>query len=236
MNRSLTNAIRYVLDELLPPVLRDARWFMYPFFYIWYKGDRKQIKMYMDFKSLAYDMTEEEFIEVYRNIDSMARDRPTDLNNACIKFMLENIDPTAKSLMDVGCGNGYWLNIVSENRKDLKLTGCDLYDNVATLKNADYVKGSIYKLPFADNAFDVVTCHHTIEHLRELPDAIAELKRVAKKQLIIATPRQRYYYYTMDHHLNFYPIAAYLQKEIQIKDNICKELQGDWVYIGKLNK
>ena len=192
--------------------------------------------MYMDFKSLAYDMTEEEFIEVYRNIDSMARDRPTDLNNACIKFMLENIDPTAKSLMDVGCGNGYWLNLVGESRKDLKLTGCDLYDNVATLKNADYVRGSIYKLPFADNAFDVVTCHHTIEHLRELPEAIAELKRVAKKQLIIATPRQRYYYYTMDHHLNFYPIAAYLQKEIQIKDNICKELQGDWVYIGKLNK
>ena len=236
MNRSVTNAIRYVLDELLPPVLRDARWFMYPFFYIWYKGNKSAIKTYMDFKSIAYDMTEEQFIDVYRNLDCMARDRPTDLNMACIKYMLENLDPTAETIMDVGCGNGYWLNYVGDHNQKLKRTGCDLYDNVPTLKNANYVKGSIYKLPFEDNAFDIVTCHHTIEHLRELPDAIAELKRVAKKQLIIVTPRQRYYYYTMDMHLNFYPIASYLQQAILIKDNVCKDLQGDWVYLGKLNK
>ena len=236
MNRSVTNAIRYVLDELLPPVLRDARWFMYPFFYIWYKRNPAQVKLMMDFKALAYDMTEEEFINAYRNLDCMARDRPTDLNNASINYMLTMLDPTATSLMDVGCGNGYWLNKVGEKHPQLKLTGCDLYDNVATLKNADYVKGSIYELPFADNAFDIVTCHHTIEHLRELPDAINELKRVAKKQLIIVTPRQRYYFYTMDMHLNFYPIAAYLQQAILVKDNICKDMQGDWVYIGKLNK
>ena len=123
-----------------------------------------------------------------------------------------------------------------ERYKNLKRTGCDLYDSVPTLKNADYVKGSIYELPFADNSFDIVTCHHTIEHLRELPDAIKELKRVAKKQLIIVTPRQRYYYYTMDMHLNFYPIASYLQEAIQIEDNVCKDIHGDWVYLGKLNK
>ncbi len=236
MNRTLTNAIRYVLDELLPPVLRDSRWFMYPFFYVWYKGNTKKIPIYMDFKDLAYNMTEEEFIEVYRTLDCMARDRPTDLNTPCIKYMLENLDPTAETLMDVGCGNGYWLNCVGDYNKELKLTGCDLYDSVPTLKSADYVRGSIYKLPFEDNAFDIVTCHHTIEHLRELPDAISELKRVARKQLIIVTPRQRYYFYTMDMHLNFYPIASYLQKEIQIKDNVCQSIQGDWVYLGRLNK
>jgi ubiquinone/menaquinone biosynthesis C-methylase UbiE len=235
MNRTVTNAIRYVLDELLPPVLRDARWFMYPFFYIWYKGHTKEIKTYMDFKSIAYDMTEEEFTEVYRNLDCMARDRPTDLSTPSINYMLTQLDPTAESLMDVGCGNGFWLNAVGEHNKKLKLTGCDLYDKVE-LKNADYVKGSVYKLPFPDNAFDIVSCHHVIEHLRELPDAIKELKRVARKQLVIVTPRQRYYYYTMDMHLNFYPIASYLQKAIQIQDNICKDIQGDWVYIGKLNK
>ena len=166
----------------------------------------------------------------------MARDRVTDLNKPSINFMLDNLDPSATSLLDVGCGNGYWLNLVGERYKNLKLTGCDLYDSVPTLKNADYVKGSIYQLPFADNSFDIVTCHHTIEHLRELPDAIKELKRVAKKQLVIVTPRQRYYYYTMDMHLNFYPIASYLQEAIQIEDNVCKDIHGDWVYLGKLNK
>jgi ubiquinone/menaquinone biosynthesis C-methylase UbiE len=212
---------------------------MYPFFYIWYKGHKKgnkqAIKTYMDFKDIAYDMTEEEFTEVYRNLDCIARDRPTDLSMPSIKYMASMLDPTAETLMDVGCGNGYWLDYVAEHNPKLKLTGCDLYDNVQ-LKNGNYVKGSVYKLPFEDNAFDIVSCHHVIEHLRDLPDAIKELKRVARKQLVIVTPRQRYYFYTMDMHLNFYPIASYLQKAIEIKDNVCKDVGGDWVFLGKLNK
>ncbi len=233
MNRSITNAIRHVMDNWLPPAIRDARWFMYPFFYIWFKG--KNIKLYMDFKDVAYDLTEEEFTEIYRNIDSLAYDRPTDMNMPSIKYLVENIDKSAKTLLDVGCGRGFLLNYIGDHT-NLATTGCDLYDEVATLKKAAYKRGTIYKLPFEDNAFDVVTCSHTIEHLRELPEAIAELKRVAKKQLFIVTPCQRYYFYTLDHHLNFYPIAAYLQKEINIKTNTCVNIQGDWVYIGQLNK
>ena len=235
MNRSITNAIRYVLDELLPPALRDSRWFMYPFFYIWYKGQTKRIPLYMDFKDKAYQMTEDEFTDVYRNLESLAEDRPTDLNNASINHMLASIDPAAKTLLDVGCGRGYWLNRVADARPALALTGCDLKDEVATLKTAAYVRGSIYALPFPDNAFDVVTCHHTIEHLRELPGAIAELKRVAAKQIILVTPRQRYNFYTMDLHLNFFPIAAYLEKEMDIPNSECRDMGGDWVFIGRLD-
>ncbi len=233
MNRSITNAIRYVMDNWLPPAIRDARWFMYPFFHIWFKG--KNVRLYMDFKDIAYTLTEDQFSEIYRNLDCLAYDRPTDMNMPSIKYLVETLDKDAKNLLDVGCGRGFLLNYIGENT-NLQTTGCDLYDNVATLKKAAYKKGTIYKLPFEDNEFDVVTCSHTIEHLRELPDAINELKRVARKQLIIVTPCQRYYYFTMDLHLNFYPIAAYLQKEINIKNNICTNIQGDWVYIGNLNK
>ncbi len=38
MNRKITNTIRFVLDELIPPIIRDSYWFMYPIFYIVYKG------------------------------------------------------------------------------------------------------------------------------------------------------------------------------------------------------
>ncbi len=233
MNRSITNAIRYVMDNWLPPAIRDARWFMYPFFHIWFKG--KNVRLYMDFKDIAYTLTEEEFSEIYRNLDCLAYDRPTDMNMPSIKYLVDMIDKDAKNLLDVGCGRGFLLNYIGENT-NLDLTGCDLYDSVPTLKKASYSKGTIYKLPFADKQFDVVTCSHTIEHLRELPQAIEELKRVAKKQLIIVTPCQRYYFFTMDLHLNFYPIASYLQKEINIKDNICTNIQGDWVYIGRMDR
>lgn len=233
MNRSITNAIRYVMDNWMPPAIRDTRWFMYPFFHIWFKG--KNVRLYMDFKDIAYGLTEEEFSEIYRNLDCLAYDRPTDMNMPSIKYLVESLDKSANTLLDVGCGRGFLLNYISEHT-NLKTTGCDLYDKVDTLKKSDYKKGTIYKLPFEDNAFDVVTCSHTIEHLRELPEAIKELKRVARKQLIIVTPCQRYYFYTMDLHLNFYPIASYLQKEINIASNVCKNIQGDWVYLGNLNK
>jgi len=221
------------MDNWLPPVLRDARWFMYPFFYIWYKG--KNVKLYMDFKDIAYVLSEEEFSETYRSLDCLATDRPTDMSMPSIKYLISEINPGAKTLLDVGCGRGFLLNYIGDHTS-LDTTGCDLYDEVATLKKSKYKKGTIYKLPFADNEFDVVTCAHTIEHLRELPDAVRELKRVAKKQLIIVTPCQRYYFYTLDMHLNFYPIASYLKKEININANVCTNIQGDWVYIGNLNK
>jgi ubiquinone/menaquinone biosynthesis C-methylase UbiE len=206
---------------------------MYPMFHIWFKGEN--VKLYMDFKSIVYDIGEEEFSNIYRNLKCLAYDRPTDMNMPSVEYMLSMLDKDAKSLLDVGCGRGFWLNYLTE-RTSLETTGCDLYDNVSTLKKSGYAKGSIYKLPFEDNAFDIVTCTHTIEHLREVPGAVSELKRVAKKQLIIVTPCQRYYFYTLDLHLNFYPIAAYLQKELQIPNNTCKNVQGDWVYSGYLNK
>jgi SAM-dependent methyltransferase len=232
MNRSITNAIRYVMDNWLPPSIRDANWFMYPIFYIWFKG--KNVALYMNFKDIAYTLTEDEFSDVYRNLDCLAYDRPTDMNMPSIKYLVGALDKDAKSLLDVGCGRGFLLNFIAEHTA-LELTGCDLYDNVPTLKQASYKKGSIYNLPFEDKSFDVVTCSHTIEHLRDVKPAIDELKRVARKQIIIVTPRQRYYFYTVDLHLNFYPLAAYLQKEINIKDNVCTNIQGDWVYIGKVN-
>ena len=231
MNRSITNSIRYVMDNWLPPAIRDSRWFMYPFFHIWFKG--KKVRLYMDFKDIAYDLTEEEFSQIYRELDCLAYDRPTDMNMPSIEYLVKSIDPEAKNLLDVGCGRGFLLNYIAEHTS-LKTTGCDLYDNVKTLKHSDYRKGTIYKLPFEDKSFDVVTCSHTIERLRELPAAIEELKRVARKQLIIVTPCQRYYFYTMDLHLNFYPIASYL-KRYHIASDTCTNIKGDWVYVGKLS-
>lgn len=229
MQREVTNVIRFILDELIPPIIRDNKYFMYPLFYLAYKG--KNVRKYMEFKSLAYDMTEEEFNQAYEEMDSVGTRRATDMNKASMDYVLEHYDKSAKTMLDVGCGRGYWLDLVSDET-NLKLTGVDVLNHVE-LKNAEYVRGDMEKLPFKDNSFDIVFTSHTVEHVRDLPAAMSELRRVAKKQVIVVTPRQRYYYYTLDMHLNFFPTEAFLQRDMGLNDPHIHDAKGDWVYIAK---
>lgn len=229
VTRKLTNVIRFFLDECIPPVIRDNRSFMYPFFYIWWKG--KNIKQMLDFKSVVYSMTGKEFADFYKNIDCIANDRETDLSDECVDFMLKVIHESgAKNLLDVGCGRGYWLNLLSDITK-IELTGCDFYDTVY-LKRAGYVKANIEELPFASKSYDVVTCSHTLEHTRNLEKAVAELKRVARKLVVIVVPCQRYYYYTLDTHIHFFPRQFMLKNVMNMTHHLCKKIGGDWVYIA----
>ena len=70
MNRRLTNAIRFVMDEFFPPVIRDSRWFMYPFYYFAYRG--KNIREVMDFKSKVYQFTPEEYASFYQGLNTIS--------------------------------------------------------------------------------------------------------------------------------------------------------------------
>lgn len=228
MNRTITNVIRYLMDECIPAVIRDNRYFMFPFYYYAYRG--KNIKQVMNFKSLVHGFTEEEYKNFYDNLDTVSRNRKTDLNRPCLKFILGHMDREAKNILDVGCGTGYFLNQLKDT--GLQLHGCDIVDK-APDRNFTFTAGDIEKLPFGDRQFDVVTCFHTIEHLLNLQQAISELKRVTKKQLIIVTPCQRYFYHTLDEHVNFFPYKEKLTSLVKIEDHSCDKIWGDWVYIGR---
>ena len=228
MNRNITNLLRFILDELLPPILRDNKYFMYPLFWIWYKG--KHVKRRMEFKTAYHELTPETYADFYALKDSLSHDRPTDLNKESIEYIIKNIgDNKSTKVLDVGCGRGYFLNRLQEKEYD-NIYGLDLFDNL-DLGKATYVKGNIENLPFKDNEFDVITCSHTIEHLLDPQKSISELKRVAKK-VIITVPKQRYYHYTFDLHIHFFPEKSYLISMIGMDSYTCAEQNGDWVFVG----
>lgn len=217
------------MDDFLPGFIRNNKYLLYPLFHYWYKG--KNVSYYMNFKSIAKNISEKEFADAYRNLDCIANDREMDLNSSCISYMLDSFDKDAKTTLDVGCGRGHWLNFISE-KTNLDITGCDLYDSVK-LNRGKYVKGNIENLPFENDSFDIVTSHHTIEHVLNPEKAVSELKRVTKKQLIIVTPCQKYFKYTLDLHINFFPDENSLLSLINMENYSCKKFFGDWVYIGK---
>lgn len=230
MNRRITNSIRFVMDELIPPFIRDSKIFMYPFYVFAYRG--KDINEVMNFKKNVYSYTEEEYADFYRGLNTISRNRKTDLNQGCIDFILNNLDDTEETVIDIGCGNGFMLNEISKKKPNKSLFGYDLKKPEGKTVY-EFIQGNVEKLPFEDNSFDTVICCHTVEHLLSLELCINELVRITKKQLIIVTPCQRYFYYTLDEHVNFFPYEKKLSSVIPMENYTCEKIQGDWAYLGK---
>tara|TARA_A100000164_G_scaffold348921_1_gene351465 strand:- start:275 stop:979 length:705 start_codon:yes stop_codon:yes gene_type:complete len=233
MNRFLTNKIRYFLDELIPPFIRDNKFFMYPFFFYWFKG--KNISLMMNFKTEILKISDSELSNIYSNLDSRSRDRDTDLNSKTIKKIISIINPKSKTLIDVGCGNGF---LIEKIKLPLSKFGCDVFDEkkFKTNQSFNYSTQNIKSMKFKDNYFDTVICCHTIEHIPDINTAINELKRIAKKEIIIVVPKQKFYFYTLDLHLHFFPDKFSIINLIRLKNYILYEIDGDWLYIGYLDK
>ena len=105
----------------------------------------------------------------------------------------------ASLVLDAGCGEGFVTDYLARQDPDLRLTGVDLSeDAIAYAKEhfgdrATFRTGSIYKLPFSDNSFDVIVCSEVLEHLDEPVRAIEEMKRVARSHVLITVPREPYF-------------------------------------------
>jgi SAM-dependent methyltransferase len=234
MNRTFTNAIRYVMDEWIPAAIRDSRWFMRPFYMLAYRT--ADVDRIMDFKSLVRGFAAEDYARFYNNLNSISRNRATDLSRQSLDFVLEGIPGEAGSLLDVGCGLGFLLRGVARRRPEMQLTGLDIRDPDGTETEFTYVQGLAEHLPFPDKAFDVVTCCHTLEHLVHMDRCVEELVRVAKKCVIIVVPRQRYYYYTLDEHVNFFPHEHLLTSRLPFRTFECVDKGGDWACLGRLDE
>lgn len=226
VSRDLSAKIRLLMDEYIPPVIRDSKWFMFILFRFLYKD---KADLFKEFKSKAYSLSEKEYAQVYKEVDLVMFERESDLNKKSLAEIQRKI--SGKTILDVGCGKGYLAKILS---KKYKVTACDVNIDsqlVSANPKVKFIEANIENLPFSDKQFDIVTCTHAIEHIRDLSAAIKELRRVAKKRLIIVTPMQRPYKYTFDLHLHFFPyphsLLALMGKQ---KRNFCRELDGDLFY------
>ena len=100
------------------------------------------------------------------------------------------IPADTKSLADIGCGNGVFINYLSEQKPGLLLTGVDRSRNALKYVRATTVEAEIENLPFENGSFDCVTCLEVIEHL-PVPiyrKSLQELTRIARKSIIISVP------------------------------------------------
>ena len=188
----------------------------------------------MDFKAKAPYMSEEEYAKAYADTAPFHFSRLTDLNDKCLERLLKDV--TGGSALDIGCGKCLLLKRISETRK-MELTGMDLMISENANANGNSFKiinGTAENIPLEDKSIDTVICTHVLEHVIDLRRAITEIRRVAKKRIIMVVPCERPYKYTFNLHLRFFPYIHSFLLEMMPFDRekiVCEKIGGDIYYI-----
>lgn len=227
MRREQSNQIRFILEELLPPIVRDTALFKFAASLAW----GRHISTLAEFRKSAPFLTAEQYSELYRMHPRVHED--TDNSEACLERIAA--DALGPRICDVGCGTGALLRHVHEHSKQTyrSMVGVDIVapaEPVGT--GVEFVSGWVENLPFADKSFDTVVCTHVIEHILDYRGAIAELRRIARRRLIIVVPREREGLYTFNPHFNFFPYShSFLRAMIPVPSgHVCENIGRDIYY------
>jgi len=106
-----------------------------------------------------------------------------------IQFIQKNVPLTKDTtLLDVGCGNGFFTYYFAEI---CQVTGLDFSKQMLAINPHDkLVQGNAENLPFTDESFDITFCSDLLHHLKDHKKALQEMKRVAKKYVVISEPNR----------------------------------------------
>ena len=92
------------------------------------------------------------------------------------------------SILDVGCGSGFFTRLLGSGEEDVRLTGVDLdpylleYAEKESVNNSriNYVHANALSLPFEDGTFDAVTSHTFLTSVSNPDKSVREMLRVLK--------------------------------------------------------
>jgi SAM-dependent methyltransferase len=226
ISRTTSLHIRNVLDNWLPAKVRDSRLFMAPLLRLALGSHRRE---FMAFKERAFGLTSDEFAEVYRRVAGTELQGETDLNEACTAAILREVKECR--VLEVGCGRGWLAARMAGVAREVTASDIVLGDSTRGIAEVTFEEASVEALPYPDDCFDVVVCTHTLEHVQDLPRALAELRRVARDRLVVVVPKERPYRYSFNLHLHFFPYPWSWQAVAGAVPGAALRDPGDWFYV-----
>jgi ubiquinone/menaquinone biosynthesis C-methylase UbiE len=147
------------------------------------------------------------------------------------RALLAALDPlTFRTALDVGCSEGFFLSTIAATFR-AEVWGVDLSREAVLKMRKRYgypgAAADGAKLPFADGSFDLVYSTETIEHVIDPSRFLDELRRVARKHILVTTPASKGsesfnpdYALTAEGHIQEFPrtrIESLFGRDAQIK-------------------
>jgi len=135
------------------------------------------------------------------NAENYNKEEPTYLpeNKSRVRKILKNIGKKSPgSLLDVGCGTGFVLDLAYPYFD--RLFGIDLTQAMLDEVNlrggkVKVTKGNSEKIPYDDNQFNVCTSYGFLHHLYRLKPTLKEIHRCLKKGGIFYSDQDPNYYF-----------------------------------------
>ncbi len=115
-----------------------------------------------------------------------------------------SLDKQGRSILDLGCGKGGPMRFINRH-KQFHCVGLDIFGpHLSKAKEQgshnDYVLCDVQRPPIKEKTFDIVLCLEVLEHLskEDGQKLIADMERIARRQVIVTTPLGRYRQGTFD--------------------------------------
>ncbi|MDP2586646.1 MAG: methionine biosynthesis protein MetW [Candidatus Komeilibacteria bacterium] len=104
-----------------------------------------------------------------------------------LSWLTDNI-----KLLDVGCGDGYFLQAVKSKLNNVEELGLDISAQAIEFCRGRNLNARLFNASdpwdFADKSFDYVVISEVLEHLVNTEEALAEAKRIARKGVLVSIP------------------------------------------------
>lgn len=108
-------------------------------------------------------------------------------------LVTEHLQRIRGTVVDVGCGNGKFINRLRKDRPDLRLLGLDISAGILGEVPGPVAVADAARLPLHDASTNAVLALHMLYHVERIPAAIAEFGRVlAEDGTVVASTNSDY--------------------------------------------